>query len=67
MLFLDNLFDDVRRMDKRQFLYQVRPFLSMEAKETKKCPTWLLLWKMRAYMFQDENSTIYYSKYRSTM
>lgn len=24
MLFLDNLFDDVKRMDKRQFLYQVR-------------------------------------------
>ena len=23
MMFLDNLFDDVRRMDKRQFLYQV--------------------------------------------
>ena len=41
MLFLDNLFDDVRRMDKRQFLYQVRPRqLSLqivkiwEAKET---------------------------------
>ena len=24
-MFLDSLFDDVKRMDKRQFLYQVKP------------------------------------------